>query len=550
MSRRLGFSCALLVLIFVTTACGLSDSSTATPEPETTAIDPVFREFYNYLGGRDLLGDAIAPSIQEGGLTSQFIETGKLVFDPNAAPARRFQLQSLGVQMGLSEQPVPPPANPQLHYENGHVIYPDFYPLYEQLGAQMVGKPLTEVRFNLIRQRYEQYFENLGLYRLQGSAEVRLLSYGIWACGDCTLPQGVTSASAESGKIDVKSSAAVDPAFRGFVEQQGAAFTGFALQNAGAAGDGQWEQILENVVLITGSQAGQGPVGLRPLSEALHIAPEAPRPYSGDANMYFYPVQGDLGYEIPTAFWDYIGQHGGTTVFGAPITHYGQLQGVIYHQCFRNLCLMYDQSANEQARVRPEPYGYAYKLLYGRPEPTAAPTATPALPSEQPGVVATVEVVPLKPTAPPENAPAPTPTFDLGLPPSNTGGEPVATQLPFLPLETPTAVNPAAQMREITMQVWGRYNVVSSQQAQEISVWITENDLPSPGVNTTLTIKLPDGSEQSFAMPPTGANGQSSLMLPLISGPDSTLVPYRACYQTSADTRMCIADFFMLWNNP
>jgi hypothetical protein len=279
--------------------------------------------------------------------------------------------------------------------------------------------------------------------------------------------------------------------------------------------------------------------------------------------MYFFPVQGaDLGYEIPVYFWDYIGLHGGTAVFGPPITHYTLLSGVIFHQCFRNLCLMYDQGANEQARIRPEPFGYAYKMLYGQSELAPSPTAPvmlPTLAAAQPTGLPPAQVIPLQPTAAPAAAPAASPTFDLGLPTAAVGGVPGAptqappTQMPFLPFESPTTAAPspaAGPMREITMQVWGRYNVVSSQQTQEISVWITENDLPSPSAAVTLTVRFPDGSEQTFAMPLTGANGQASLMLPPISGPDSTLVPYRACYQTSSDTRMCIADFFMIWNNP
>ena len=140
--------------------------------------------------------------------------------------------------------------------------------------------------------------------------------------------------------------------------------TGFALTEAFASPDGKWEQILENVVLVADSRINPQSVTLRPLSEKVHIRVEEPRSPRGDPEMYFYPVQDNKGYEIPLYFWDYIQKHGGVQVIGLPVTHYALLLGQVYHQCFTNLCLTYDQSAIDQARVRPEPLGYAYRVLY------------------------------------------------------------------------------------------------------------------------------------------------------------------------------------------
>ena len=90
-------------------------------------------------------------------------------------------------------------------------------------------------------------FENLGFYRLEGTPDVHLLAYGAWACvGKCS-PSRPTGNSA----IDIQSY--IDPAFQNFVEKVGADFTGFALADAVQNNAGQWEQILENVVLIADS---------------------------------------------------------------------------------------------------------------------------------------------------------------------------------------------------------------------------------------------------------------------------------------------------------
>jgi hypothetical protein len=65
-----------------------------------------------------------------------------------------------------------------------------------------------------------------------------------------------------------------------------------------------------------------------------------------------------------------------------------------------------------------------------------------------------------------------------------------------------------------------------------------------------VTVKMPDGSEQIFPMPLTNARGQASLLLPAIEAPNGTIVPYKACILGTADTRFCIADFFVIWNTP
>jgi hypothetical protein len=513
---------AVLLFVFLAAGCegGEDVAFYATPSL-SYSIDPVFREFYNYRGGESRLGKAISPPFQEGRKTVQFVEAGKMIFNPDAPVKDLFRMAPLGVEMWASEPPVEPPAHPGLHYIAGHIIFPDFYPLYEQLGAQMVGKPLTEVKFNPIRQRYEQYFENLGFYRLIGSSEVRLLSYGVWACKErCSL----TEPTWRDSIIDTHSVDVIDPTFKPFVTEKGIDFTGSALETARRADDGKWEQILENIVLVAEAANQSESVALRPVSEMLNILPDAPRPYSGDPNNYFYPAQdSNLGYEIPNFFWEYIEKHGNIAVFGAPITHYTPFDQMRYHQCFQNLCLFYDPGAPEGARIRPEPLGYAYKVLYGKPalQPTPVPTLT------------------LAPTRTPE------PPLTVTLEPAPASPSPLGPEQPPQP---PGIVVPG--MREIAMQVWERYTVVKTLQSQEIGVWILENNHPMVGQTAELTLKLPDGSEQVYTLAPTDLNGQTSITLPAIEAPNGALIYYKACVPVAADLRTCIADYFVIWNTP
>jgi hypothetical protein len=112
----------------------------------------------------------------------------------------------------------------------------------------------------------------------------------------------------------------------------------------------------------------------------------------------------------------------------------------------------------------------------------------------------------------------------------------------------PPAVS--GSQHEIDMQVWERYLVVGQQQGQEISIWVVENDRSMVGVRADVTVKMPDGSEQNYPMPLTNISGQASLLLPAIEGPNGTIVPFKTCIQAVADTRFCIADFFVIWNTP
>ena len=270
--------------------------------------------------------------------------------------------------MGAIEPPVRPPEQVGFTYDGGHVIAPEFLPFYEQLGAYIVGKPLTEVRYNPIRRRHEQYFESVGFYRLEGSDQVRLLDYGVWACGE-NCRQYITAPDSPDASIDKISR--IDPAFDQFVRRWGADFTGFAISEPYVNKNGNWEQIFENVVLEADLPQAPGSVRLRSLVPLLNISPDPPREDSQQPNHHFSPQHGTRGYEIPDDLWKYIEAHGGLEMSGAPSTHIAPLNGSVLHQCYEFLCLMFDPQAPPASRVRPEPKGHVFKTLYYRPNHTS-----------------------------------------------------------------------------------------------------------------------------------------------------------------------------------
>ena len=430
-----------------------------------------------------MFGKPISSEVSEGKKRYQWLEKGKMVFDPQAPVKKRFSFAPLGRSMGVEGPTVPPPKQPEFHYFGGHIIHPDFWPKYEELGAQIVGLPLSEARYNPVRRRYEQYFENLGFYRLVGQPDVYLLNYGVWACGaDCDYTGGENYEAIldPSGEIDVFGN--VDSIFVEVIDWVGGDLIGSDLTGAYTR-DGTLEQVFENVVLMTDNLTDPSSVQLRALSTDLNIYPERPKPYEENPGMHFVAIDGDLGYEIPSYFWDYIQGHGGLEITGPPITHLTQVDARTSRQCFTNLCLIYVPDEIENLRVRPEALGYVYRLLY--PPPEVAPQSAP---------IEAKEV--------------------------------------------------------ITVKVWESFPTVGSTQPQEIAAILLSNFEPVQGAVMEVMLILPDGTQQFYGMPPTDENGRTSILLTPIRASNGTLIEYQVCMPQSTQQKICIADSFMIWNNP
>jgi hypothetical protein len=360
----------LAAVLLLSTACSADWGSSPSPTmiPRLT-IDPIFREFYAHLGGEEVLGPPISPVFNDGPARIQFVQKAKLVYNPSNPIRQLFTLAPVGLEMGAVEPPVTPPEQLGFTYNGGHVIAPEFLPLYETLGAYIVGKPLTEVRYNPIRRRHEQFFESVGFYRLEGSDRIQLLDYGIWAC-DQNCRQYITAPDSLDATIDFITG--IDPAFIQFVNKWGADFTGFAISEPYFNNNGNWEQIFENVVLETDSSNQPEAIRLRPLVSLLNKPPDPPGEDSQRPDQHFYATQGTRGYEIPQSFWVYLASHAGLELSGVPTTHLAPYHGSILLQCFEFLCLMEDPQAPPASRVRLEPLGHLYKTLYYQPGHSAS----------------------------------------------------------------------------------------------------------------------------------------------------------------------------------
>ncbi len=473
-------------------------------------IDPTFREFYDLFGAEETLGPGISPLFAHRNIYYQYTTAALLMHDPGAPASQRFSLAPLGMDMDIDDPPVSPPDDPKQRYVEGHIIFNLFVPLYEELGgARYVGVPISEVHYNPEKRRYEQFFANLGFYWLEGDSpdQVHLLAYGAWKCDAyCRSPHP------ESSVVILPHHTA--KRFNGAVDRLGADFTGRAITDEYATPDGFNEQVFENVVMVVDPEQPSR-VMLRSITERLGympdpmVAPSQPKDYS------FYEVQANRGYNVPKRFEEYIIQHGGYEVSGAPIGEIAHLKDAVYQQCFTNLCIQAFLDALGNIAVRPAPLGYTYKLL-----PIQAVIQSPAQPITLPEVALPVEEVQAEPDVQVADQPMPEPT-----------------------VETFTD----DQVGQIVVQVWESFPMVSPNQNQEIGVSIFQNNQPVLNVEPDLTIQLPDGSTRQYYMYPTGNDGQTRMTIEPIDAPGGTLIPYKVCIYGLGGQAYCTQDSFLIW---
>ncbi len=358
----------LVSLLSLLSACNLfipNSEPDVISNHEGSQLDVTLGILYDHLGGEKVLGPVISELAIDNGRKFQYTMNGLLVYDESRPTTEYYSLAPLGVRIGISEPPVPPPDQPGLIYTNGHIVDPDFASFFDENMSVFVGLPLTEVLYNSSRGRYEQYFENLGFYKNKGTGEVGLLAYGTFDCQD-----KCDDVDAGLGVIDYKYKEA--PVFRPLINKYGWRFTGFPLGELFEK-DGKLHQVFQNMVLTAGAADQPESVRLLNITGSLDIHAEEPRLQSGAPDMNFFGTSGELGYEIPLYFWDYLMAHGGLEVSGAPITHLESTPNQTIRQCFENLCLVFDPNAPLSLRIAPETLGAYYLGKHGEaPVPAAS----------------------------------------------------------------------------------------------------------------------------------------------------------------------------------
>lgn len=357
----------IILFTFIGTACTGDLAITPDVENSTYPVDTVFKEFYQTLGGKHLLGPAITPLEIRDELNCQFFENALLCYNPAVTGAERFFLYPLGQELEIqADTPAASgSATAGARVVDGIVIYEKFVPLYDQLyGARYVGRPLTRLRINQDLRRAEQFFENVGFY--QGlddpNGPVFLIPYGAYLCG------GTCASHLNEYWSIVKSSVVEQPFAAQITRLGGPAVFGEPLLKPEVAPDGYLHQVYANVIFYSPPD-DLSQMLLRPLPRALGYEEQLLAAPISHENLVFYAIENGMGHNVPMPFDTFISLHGGRELAGDPISEVILLEDVnLYRQCFENYCLVYDPAASDALRVRMLPLGEEYLKRYPAPE--------------------------------------------------------------------------------------------------------------------------------------------------------------------------------------
>ncbi len=188
--------------------------------------------------------------------------------------------------------------------------------------------------------------------------------------------------------------------------------------------------------------------------------------------------------------YDFVMKNGGSAIAGPPLTSF-QEYGKLFRQCFTNICLLYDPDATPWRNVYPEPLGYTYLKIHHR------------------------EGIELLPSGGPDK------------------------QEKVQPGDANTIIETSEE-----------YPSISTREQQKIYIKVFDRSGRGlPGKKTWLTISIPDAGEVVFSLPDTDIRGEIWIEIPAIIAPQGTLIPYKACVETSLGM-VCKLDSYVIWSGP
>ncbi len=347
-------------------------------------VDARFLGMYTTLGGNEMFGPAISPKFKHQESEYQYIAAGLFVYNPYLAPENQISLAPVGLEFGLAEKDV--------SEENRLLVYPGFRDLFTLFGGfNVVGAPITNVRYNHEMGRLEQHFENLGFYQLDSdpAGKVNLLHYGAWMCSArCDF------SSTDNSLVSLYRSNA-EP-FLAAINNIDPDLLGRPITKPYIAPDGKIQQIFHNVVL-SASPNNIDYFDLRPIPEMLGI-----------------PTNPNQDYAIPEHFKTFIETTIGFDLVGPAVTAYTQQSQNVLRQCFEKLCLNYFPSNPSHQQISPVPLGFLYRQKYFRESEALVPEIQPEFqdftlnvwedaPIIQPNVIQTIGISIYKHENPVEN---------------------------------------------------------------------------------------------------------------------------------------------------
>ncbi len=325
MQRRRAFTFLLTLLVFVALILLLFHWTHSGVQPHRVEVAPACADFYERYGGEAFFGPPLAPATPlEHGRFRQTFANAELLCDAQGGA----QLVPLGAMLIPAEAAPPSQADP-------HIAA-----WVEAHGGQMLfGRPLTRLRYNRPRQRWEQHFENLGV-ALGADGVPHLLPYGSIAWeGQIGPTNAIISVSRGMGAFP----APFYPLLRalGGLSVVGQPLTPPYLNwHSGA-----YEIAFQNAVLGLPFERLYTQVQVQPVVSTYHLGfTSPPTERQEDPFLRFWPTgPGVLGYHIPLPFMTYLQQHGGAALLcGAPISERRVAPDGMYEQWCTNIGLAYN----------------------------------------------------------------------------------------------------------------------------------------------------------------------------------------------------------------
>jgi len=521
-----------------------SEKAVVAIQGEMYPVDPLFVDFYQFLGGIEVLGPAISPLIESGNTKSQYVEAARMMYDPQAVESERFQLAPLGVNLGYAEPAVPPPASPEVRYVNGHVIHKEFVPFYDKLGgAQFVGRPLTEVNYNFEKRRIEQHFENLGFYRWDGDlpGAVHLIAYGAkscdWICNHKP-PEG----------SEVSLFPLLPEPFASEVARRGYTFLGRTLSEPYLTPDGRLEVIFENAVLtVEPTQSRAKSANFFWFWLPLLLAKQLEAPHAGEMDLYQLHLPLVLGEEIrreiTLSFQLWLPmmifgdgalsrQLAQAEVTARPIVEMvGIPTQLPVKQRIDQLMTFYTAGGDKGYHI---PIYFAdYIERHGGLDFVGPPIG---------------EISPLGEGVFRQCFTNMCLNFDINAPPDqNLKPAPLGVVYKELYYNQQDKTRATQTPDNIQLRVEEIMSYVSPTESQVFGITLMDQDGPLVGRQAELTITLPTNVPQKITFPPTDEGGRSQLVIAPIAAPIGTIIEYSVCALGVSAVPVCVQDRYMIW---
>ncbi len=350
--------------VFLLAAVALSGCDDA-PLPVTPTsipgkpVAPQFVGLYESIAGiiPGGLGAARSDAVDDGEQIRQIFDGGVLVYDK--ANGVTF-LDSVGKEQVAPEPPDKYPEGPTWRQIGEYWAPAAIANAYDALGERIAGRPLTNYHYHAAKQRFEMYFENLGMYIWKDDPynQVYLLPYGAWVYAG-KVPSQENTSQANIARDATES-------FNAWEDRLTLEFTGEEIAPLLTDARGRILRVYANVVLEWNQE--HGAVRLVSVPLELGVKREDLKPRVDNDLMMFLPLDesGTLGHNIPRFFWDsIISKYSGIDVFGVPIMELSvrdKAEPDVYWQCFENLCIEYDSRINE-ASIMPLGKQYYERFL-------------------------------------------------------------------------------------------------------------------------------------------------------------------------------------------